>query len=87
MTELNYSFCIAGNPSNCPNSDEDEYEYVFQSLKFSCNYHMDDCNEMITLGMADVSCMSIFNNFDETVTYGKHMFHGRIISDFFYVDN
>ena len=34
------------------------------------------------LGLADVSYMSIFNDFDETVTYDKYMFRGRIIDDF-----
>ena len=32
------SMCIAGNPSNCPNSDEDECEYQCQSLKSSYLY-------------------------------------------------
>ena len=27
---------------------------------------MDDCDEIMTLGLADVSHMSIFNDFDET---------------------
>ena len=26
--------------------------------------------------------MSVFNDFDETVTYGKDMFYGRIIDNF-----
>ena len=34
------------------------------------------------LGLTDVSYMSIFNEFDETVTEGKDMFHGRIIDHF-----
>ena len=37
------SLCIAENPSNCPNSDE--CEYVYQSLKCSYNYHMDECDD------------------------------------------
>ena len=74
--------CIAGNPSNCLNSEEDEYEYVFQSLKFSYNCHVDDCDEIMTIGLADVSYLSIFNDFDETVTYSKDMFHGWIIDYF-----
>ena len=40
---------------------------------------MDDCNEIMTLGLADVSYMSIFNDFDET---DRNVFHGRIIDDF-----
>ena len=35
---------------------------------------MDDCDEIITLGLADVPHMSIFNDFDE--------YHGRIIDQF-----
>ena len=42
---------------------------------------MDDCGEIITPGFADVSYMSIFKDFNETVTYGKDMYHGRIIED------
>ena len=40
---------------------------------------MDDCDEIMNLGLADVSYMSIFNDFDETVTHDRDMFHGRII--------
>ena len=29
------SLCIAGSPTNCPNSDGDEYEYLYQYLKCS----------------------------------------------------
>ena len=43
---------------------------------------MDDCDEIMTPGLADVSYTSFFNDFDETVTYDKDMFHGRIIDDF-----
>ena len=43
---------------------------------------MDDCDEIMTLGSADVSYMSIFNDFDEAVRYDKDMVHGRIIDDF-----
>ena len=42
---------------------------------------MDDCDEIMTLGLADVSYISIFNDFDETVTYGKDMLYGRIIDN------
>ena len=44
---------------------------------------MDDCDEIMTHQLADVSCMSIFNNFDDTATYE---FQGRIIDQFFYGD-
>ena len=40
---------------------------------------MDDCNEIMSLGLADVSHMSIFNDFDGT---DRNMFHGRIIDEF-----
>ena len=40
---------------------------------------MDDCNEIVTLGLADVSHTSIFNDFDET---DKDEFHGKIIGQF-----
>ena len=53
-----------------------------QSLKCSYNYHIDDCNEIMTLGLARCVNMSVFNDFDETVIYGKDMFHVRIIDDF-----
>ena len=52
------------------------------SLKYSYNYHKDDYDEIITLGLQDVSYMSIFNDLDETVTCGNDMFHGRIIDNF-----
>ena len=37
----------------------------------------------MNLGLAGVSYMSILNDFNETVTYGKDMFHGRIIDKFY----
>ena len=43
---------------------------------------MDDCDEIMTLGWANLSYMSIFYAFDETVTYGKDMFHGSRIDNF-----
>ena len=43
---------------------------------------MDDCDEMLTHGLTDLPYMSVFNDFEETVTYGKDMFHGRIIEGF-----
>ena len=43
---------------------------------------MDDCNEIMNLGLEDVSYMSIFNDLVETATYDRDMFHGRIIDDF-----
>ena len=52
---------------------------LYQSLKCSYTYHMDDCNGIMTLGLPDVSHMSIFNDFDET---DRNVFHGRIIDDF-----
>ena len=71
--------CVAGNPTNCPNSDGNEYGDLYQSLVCSYNHHMNDCNGIITLGLADVLYMSIFNDFDET---DRNMFHGRIIMTF-----
>ena len=64
-------------------TDGDEQEYLYQSSKCSYNYHMDGCNGIFTLGLVNVSYMSIFNAFDKTVTYDRDMFHGRIIDDFF----
>ena len=40
---------------------------------------MDDCDEIMTPGLPDVLYMSVFNDFDETVTYGNDMFHSRMI--------
>ena len=40
---------------------------------------MDDCDEIMSLGLADVSHRSIFNDFDET---DKDEYHGRIIDQF-----
>ena len=40
---------------------------------------MDDCDEIMTLGLADVSYMSIFNDFDEM---DRNEFRGRIIDQF-----
>ena len=40
---------------------------------------MDDYDEIMTLGSADVSQMSIFNVFDET---DRNKFHGRITDKF-----
>ena len=40
---------------------------------------MNDCDEIMTLGLADVSHMSIFIDFDET---DKDEYHGRIIDQF-----
>ena len=42
---------------------------------------MDNCNGIITFALADLSHMSIFNNFVET---DRDVFHSRIIDDFFY---
>ena len=40
---------------------------------------MDVCDEIVTLGLADVSHMSIFNDFDET---DRNEYQGRIIDQF-----
>ena len=37
----------------------------------------------MNLGLADVSYMSIFNDFDKAVTYDRDMIHDRKIADFF----
>ena len=71
--------CIAGNPTNCPNPHRNECRDPYQSLKYSYNYHMDDCGEIVTLGFADMSHMSIFNAFDET---DRNEFHGTIADQF-----
>ena len=42
---------------------------------------MEDCNEIMTLTLADMSHMSILNDFDETVTYDRDILHGRIIDN------
>ena len=71
--------CVAGYPTNCPNYDRNECEDLYHSLKYSYNYHMDDYHEIMTLGLAGVSHMSILNDFDET---DRDEFHGRIIDQF-----
>ena len=71
--------CIAGYPTNCPNSDRDDCDDLYHPLRYSYNYHMDDCDEIMTLGLADMSHMSIFNDFDET---DKEECHGRILDQF-----
>ena len=38
-------------------------------------------NDVLTFELADVSQMPIFNDFDKTLTSGKHKFHVRIIDD------
>ena len=43
---------------------------------------MDNCDEIITLGLASMSYMSFCNDLDEAVTYDKDMIYGRIIDDF-----
>ena len=42
---------------------------------------MDDCNEIMIIGWGDVSYMSMFGDFEETVTNDRDMFHSRIIDD------
>ena len=71
--------CIAGYPTNCPNSDRDDCEDLYHSLRYSYNQHIDDCDGIMSLGLADMSHMFIFNDFDET--YDDY--HGRIIMDKF----
>ena len=69
MTELKLnldSLCIAGYPTNCPKSDRNDCEDLYHSLRYSYNHHIDDCDEIMFLGLADMSHMSIFNDFDET---------------------
>ena len=61
------------------NSDRSDCEDLYHSLRYSYNYHMDDCDEIMTLGLADVSHMSIFNDFEET---DKDEYHVRIIDQF-----
>ena len=60
-------------------SDRNDCGDLYHSLKYSYNYHMDDCDEIMTLGSAGVSHMSIFNDFDET---GRNELYGRIIDQF-----
>ena len=71
--------CIAGYPTNCPNSDRDDCEDLYCSLRYSYNQHIDDCDEILSLGLADVSHMSVFNDFDET----DNDYHGGIIMEKF----
>ena len=71
--------CIAGYPTNCPNSDRNDCEDPYHSLEHSYIYHMDDCDEILALGLADVSHMSIFNDFDET---DRNKLHGIIVDQF-----
>ena len=71
--------CIAGYPTNCPNSDRDDCKDLYHSLRYSYNWHIDDCDEIMSLGLADMSHMSIFNDFDET----DDDYHGGIVMDKF----
>ena len=71
--------CVAGYPIHSPNSDRNDCEDLYHSLRYSYNHHIDDCDEILSLGLADVSHMSIFNDFDET---DKDEYHGRIIDQF-----
>ena len=71
--------CIAGYPTNCPNSDRDDCEDLYHSLRYSYNQHIDDCDEIMSLGLADMSHMSIFNDFDDT----DDDYHGGIVMDKF----
>ena len=71
--------CTAGYPTNCSSLDGNECRDLYQSLKCSYTYRADDCNEIMTLGLVDVSYMSIFNDFDEA---DRNVFHDRIINKF-----
>ena len=71
--------CIAGYPTNCPSSDRDDCEDLYHSLRYLYNQHIDDCDGIMFLGLADMSHMSIFNDFDET----DDDYHGGIIMDKF----
>ena len=71
--------CIAGYPTDCPNSNRNDCEDLYHSLRYSYSYHMDDCDEIMTLGLAGVSHMPIFNDFDET---DREECHGRIMNQF-----
>ena len=71
--------CTTGNPRDCPNSDRNECDDLYHSLKYSYNYNLDDCDNILTLALADVSYMLIFHDFDET---DRNKFHGRIIDQF-----
>ena len=74
--------CIVGNPSNFPNFNDNEHEYVYQSLKHSYTNYFDYCDDIMNLGLANVSFMSLFNNLDQSATYGKDMFLGKIIDEY-----
>ena len=54
---------IAGNPTNCPNSDGNEYGDLYQSLKCSYNYHIDDFHGIMILALANVSYMKCSYNY------------------------
>ena len=71
--------CIAGYPTNCPTSDRDDCEDLYHSLRYSYNQHIDDCDEIMSLELVDMSHVSIFNDFDDT----DDDCHGRIIIDKF----
>ena len=71
--------CIAGYPTKCPNSDRNDCEDLYYSLRYSYNQNIDGCDEIMSLGLADMSHMSIFNDFDET----DDDYHGGIIMDKF----
>ena len=71
--------CIAGYPTNCPTSDRDDCEDLYHSLRYSYNQHIDDCDEIMSLELVDMSHVSIFNDFDDT----DDDCHGRIIMDKF----
>ena len=43
------SLCITGNQTNYPHLNGNEYDDLYPSFKCSYNYHMDDCNGIMTL--------------------------------------
>ena len=70
---------LQGNPISHPYSGRNEGGDLYQSLKYSYNYHLDDCDNIMTPGLPDVLHMSIFNDFDET---DRNEFHGWIMDKF-----
>ena len=43
---------------------------------------MDGYDKFMTIALADLAYMSIFNDFDETIIYSNIMFHGMTINSF-----
>ena len=72
------SLCIAGIPETVQNLMKININMFINLCSILTIMRVDDCVEVMNLGLADVSYMSIFNDFDENVTYDKDMFHSRI---------